>query len=199
VETERKVFCDLLHSALKREEEDIRRISPGIAPAKHYLLSVAFATELVVAHLVRKQALRDRRAVRTEVRYVGSRQCADLCLVEGDGYSASLEIKGPRAVWEPTGPLTADVRKHLAGSTGIAGARPNAERYNAWILVTEPGATREALEAFILTALSGAVDHAEFIAADPIPINRIGETHYVDKANGRFGSLQVVVMRAVGV
>src|SRR5208283_3417533 len=95
-EPDASFFCKLLHGALENEEKELHEL--GVRePAEHYLLSVAFAPELAIGYMVRKQALRQGDiAVEGERRYEGdTRGSVDVCTVDGGGNcTASLEIKG---------------------------------------------------------------------------------------------------------
>jgi hypothetical protein len=73
-------------------------------PAEHHLLSVAFAPELAIAYLVRKEALRLGIPIEGEHKYV------DFCLpVPNDTCAASLEIKLWNVLHFNKRPLKSDV------------------------------------------------------------------------------------------
>ena len=185
-----KLFCELLYSALKREEDEIREIGTAKGKPEHFLLSVAFAPELAIKYLVRKEAL--RRGVAIEWGY----KQVDLCLVGDDGnYTASLEVK----VWgmwtRKRDPLRKDVRKVLNQS--IPNIAPG-ERYNAWILVLED-TTTDALEV-VRSTLKEEVEVVESFVSAQIPINQTGDAPSVVKGH-KHECLQVVVFnsRSVGI
>ncbi len=188
------LFCDILCKVLKREEEEILRIGTDKGRPEHFLLSVAFAPELAIGYLIRKEALRRGIPIESEHR-CEDRNVVDICFVKDNGYKASLEIKGPWGIWGPAKDLRKDVQKVLRQAvSGI----PLLEKYNAWILVLEDATTVEALEEFVKKTISGVAEVVECVVSPPIPINRTANA--VSAWNGhKYESLRVVVFSARGI
>jgi len=190
------IFCDLLYSALKREEEKIAQITeiaaqPGRNP-EWFLTSVAHATELAIQYLVRKEALRQNRAIQGEVAVPGNYNPTDMCLLDGSSHVASLELK--HACRTKTKGLREDVVKVLAQSIpGVV----HSERYNGWIRLLEHETDANAAEQFIQCILKGTAELGRWIGSPAIPINRaLGS---IEIAGIRFRFMQVVVFNPVEI
>jgi hypothetical protein len=159
-----RLICDLLYAALKREEDDIRQIGMSEARIDHFLRSVAFAPELVVGYLLRKEAL--RHGVPVECERTFDNGIVDFCFVEDGAYAALCEIKGPRGLWADKRPLREDVQKGLRSSEASS-----ARRYNAWILVAETESTPD-LKQWATETAAGIAEIDECAVSPPIPVNR---------------------------
>ncbi len=90
------LICDLLYQTLKREEDEIGLIGHPKEPFNHFLASVAFAPEVAVGYLLRKEAL--RRGIATE----SERDRVDVCLFQDGACVAMCEIKGPWVIRKTT-------------------------------------------------------------------------------------------------
>jgi hypothetical protein len=160
-----QLICDLLYSALKREEEDIRQIGMSEPRIDHFLCSVAFAPELVIGYLLRKEALRQGVAVECERKFPSG--IVDCCFVEDGSYAALCEIKGPWGIWRADrGPLREDLQKLLKFSEPSS-----ARRYNAWVLVAEDESPPD-LQRWVEATAAGIAETDEFAASLPIPVNQ---------------------------
>jgi hypothetical protein len=163
-----RLICKLLYSTLKREEDEIRRIGMSDARIDHHLCSVAFAPELVVGYLLRKEALIHRIPVECERQFADG-GIVDACFIENGAYTALCEIKGPWGLWRTDRePLRKDVRKLLShGFSEAASAR----RYNAWILVAEIQSAAD-LRQWVHEVVTGIAEIDEYEVSLPIPVNR---------------------------
>jgi hypothetical protein len=160
-----KLFCDLLFSALQREEKDLFDIKGAAVidwgRPEWFLTSVSHAPEFAIGYLVRKEALRRGVAIDSEHRYV------DFCLLEDGKYTASLEVK----VWQVgqnVRALQEDVRKVSIQSVPNL---PASERYNGWILI---GTSEMDTEQFVRTTIAGIAELGQYEVSDSIPINGSG-------------------------
>ena len=186
-----QLLCALVYNALKREEEEIQRIRVGPNPPERCLLSVAFAPELAMGYLVRKQALVDRLEVECECKDRDG-TWVDLCLFRGGAWAASAEIKGPWGIWRADrDPLKKDVSKVLRQC--LPGSQL-AEQYNVWILVQEDEMSAAAVEAFVLSTVGRIARVAQCFVSDPIPINQNDGAAAVWN-NRRHSFLRVAVFR----
>jgi hypothetical protein len=159
------LICDLLYSALKEEEEDIRKRGGGRMPIDLFFASVAFATELYIGYLVRKEALRRGIPVSCELP-CADKALVDLAFFEDDACTAICEIKR-RGIWEDKGPLRDDVQKVLAQPMPHA-----VRRYNGWVLVLNHE-TRPDLKRWVQSAVIGkSAEIDEWEPSPTIPVNR---------------------------
>jgi len=188
------VFRDLLYRALSREEEEIRAFGCPPEPPEHFLSSVAFAPELAIGYLLRKQARRDGIRVEGERHYEGEARCVDLCLIEEGVATASLEIKGPWGVWESKARLLEDVAKRFNRTCRIHGVEASAARHNAWILVESVERRPQDVERFVRETLRNFVTIEECLMAPPIPLNR-GAVGVLHVGRHDYRDLWVVVFR----
>lgn len=169
------LFCDLLYSALQREENEIASLAMGAKPAEHFLSSVAHAPELAVAYLVRKEALRRRLPIESEVHQI------DLCLVRDRVHLASMEIK-ILPTWRPAAKFKKDVLKVLNQNLhGVA----ETERYNGWVLILDQSGDAEEFFRRTIAGIAGVRDHC---ISSAISVNAAARAHDL-----RFDRLQVVV------
>jgi hypothetical protein len=191
------LFCRLLETALRREEEDIRSIGGRRLPAEQFLLSVAFAPETAIGYLVRKAALRLDIPLESERRYAGTtKECVDFCAFHNGEYAASLELKGPIGDWEGTRRLRPDITKHFDQAARVSGAAQTAKRYNAWILVEQTAVTTDVLRERVKGALAAKGVITEFAVSSTIPINLLNNAVYTDRWQHRYENLRVVVFSA---
>jgi hypothetical protein len=165
------LVCELLYRALKREEDDIRQIGVNDARIDHFLCSLAFAPELVVGYLLRKEALRNGIPVECE-RNFNDGGIVDVCFIQDGKYTALCEIKGPWGIWRTDGiRLRKDVQKVLTQKFSDASS---AKRYNAWILVAENETTPD-LKQWVEKIVGGIAEMDECEVSLPISVNRIAD------------------------
>ena len=194
-------FCTLLHDALENEEREILDIGAR-GPAEEHLLSVAFAPELAIGYLVRKQALRQGGvAIEGERQYEGhARKSVDVCTVDGDGNcTASLEIKGPIGDWNANrnDKFLKDIEKHFDPRARIKNATSSAKRYNGWILIERVATKRDELIGAVHDLLSRSgrlLDEKD--VSEAIKINRTSNVVHKDRAGNLYENLRVIVFSA---
>jgi hypothetical protein len=159
------LICDLLYGALKREEDDIHSIGIREPRIEHFLCSVAFAPELVVGYLLRKEALRRGIPIECERRFNGC--IVDCCFIENGECAALCEIKGPWGVWvTDRGPLRKDLQKLLSLTV-----QPSARRYDAWVLVAEDESIQD-WKKWVGDLTGGIGELDECVVSPPIPVNQ---------------------------
>jgi hypothetical protein len=129
-----------------------------------------------------------------ERQYKGTNKCVDVCLMEEGACTASLEIKGPRGLWQSRVPLLEDVLKHFDRNLEIHGAVQSAGRYNAWILVPQGEKRPEDMERFVRETVEPLATIEECLVSPPILLNR-GSEEILQAAGHDYRELWVVAFR----
>jgi hypothetical protein len=181
-----------VRSALKQAEDEVRHIGKDKGRLEHFHFSVAFASELTIAYLVKAEARRQGFAIECEYQ-CKDRHFVELCSVINGAYTASLKIRGACGVFGPNKPTALKVHK---GWDDFAPAQEATDRFKAWILAVRDCTTTETLDLFVKNKREDLVNVFECAVSDPIPINRTAKVASV--CNGyQYDCLRAVVFNDV--
>jgi len=184
-----RTLVSLITQTLKNEENGLEALRAPRAcelDPRVELLSVAFAGELALEYMIRRQALVDRIPLLTQVAYEAPllKSTVDLCLVDAETEEvyAACELKS-RGVWY-LHEVIPDARKILNPAHRIRGARPDCERYCAWVVVSDDRRSDDELTKLTEDTLRGAVQNLQTLISEPIPVNQLARGEPYDDGHG---------------